>query len=111
VTRSGQRLSKRQINEQFRRLTGKLGLDGLTPHSLRHLYGYFSAVVLKMDMAIIQHCMGHRDLSSTQVYTQILSGDAERAFQQALERLMNPCDPLTERQQHALGISRCHDSS
>jgi integrase len=104
VTRSGQRLSKRQINEQFRRLTGKLGLDGLTPHSLRHLYGYFSAVVLKMDMAIIQHCMGHRDLASTQVYTQIPSGDAERAFQQALERLMNPCDPLTDRQQQALAL-------
>ena len=104
VTRSGQRLSKRQINEQFRRLTGKLGLDALTPHSLRHLYGYFSAVVLKMDLAIIQHCMGHRDLSSTQIYTQIPSGDAERAFQQAFEKLLETSEPLIRRQQDALSL-------
>ena len=102
VTRRGQRLSKRQVNEQFSRLTRKLGLDGLTPHSLRHLYGYFSAVVLKMDLPIIQHCMGHRDLSSTEVYTQIPSAEAERAFQQAFEKLLETSEPLIGRQQDAL---------
>jgi integrase len=92
VTRTGHRLSKRLINEQFCTLARKLGLAGLTPHSLRHLYGYFSAVVLKMGLAIIQHCMGHRDLSSTQVYTQIPSAEAERAFHQAFENLLKTSD-------------------
>ena len=102
VTRSGQRLSKRQVNEQFRTLVRKLGLEGLTPHSLRHLYGYVSAVVLKLDLAVIQHCMGHRDISSTQVYTQVPSGEAERAFRQALEKLVATPECLTGRQRQAL---------
>src|SRR2546430_3979381 len=87
VTRSGQRLSKRQINEQFRRLTGKLGLDALTPHSLRHLYGYFSAVVLEMGQAIIQRYNGPPDLFSAQIYTQIPSTRPESALHQASDEL------------------------
>jgi integrase len=88
-TRSGRRLKPRQVNEQFTRIIARMGLDGMTPHSLRHLYGYYSHNILKVDRAVIQHNMGHRHISSTEIYTRIPNEVSAKAFKEALAKLLS----------------------
>lgn len=83
LSNRGTRLCQRQIANRIALWLKKAGIEkNLTPHGLRHtfathLYGATS------DLLVVQRALGHRDISTTQIYTHLVDGQLE----DALERL------------------------
>ncbi len=83
LSNRGSRLSERQVARRLDHWLQAARIDKkLSPHALRHpftthLYGRTG------DILVVQRALGHRDLSTTQVYTHLV----DDALEEALERL------------------------
>lgn len=83
LSNRGSRLSVRQIFNRIGHWIDKAGVEkGLTPHGLRHTFAthLYSATG---DLLVVQRALGHRDISTTQIYTHLIDDQLESA----LERL------------------------
>lgn len=77
------RLTDRQIANRLQYWLKKAGIQKhITPHGLRHTFAthLYSAT---NDLLVVQKALGHRDISTTQIYTHLVDGRLE----EALERL------------------------
>ncbi len=63
----------------------RIGLQNshLSPHSLRHMYGYFAANILKLDLTTIQTMMHHANINSTRIYSKLTSSTVNGYINQA----------------------------
>ena len=80
VSRQGERLIERRIQkilEKYGRATGII--HRVHPHMLRHT---FATHMLDggADLRVVQELLGHADLSSTQIYTQVSKAQARKVY-------------------------------
>lgn len=77
LSRLGKAISRKTVWHMIHQYAEALGLPGpVTPHTLRHS---FATHLLHggADLRVIQEMLGHADISTTQIYTEV---DASRKF-------------------------------
>ena len=83
LSNRGTRLCERQVARRLEHWLRAARIDKkLSPHALRHTFAthLYSRTG---DILVVQRALGHRDLSTTQVYTHLVDG----ALEDAIERL------------------------
>ena len=88
VNRRGERLTRQGFWLILKHYAREAGIDGngpVTPHSLRHS---FATHMLKggAPLRSVQELLGHANISTTQVYTQITDDHVRRVYEQAHPR-------------------------
>jgi integrase/recombinase XerC len=81
LSNRGTRLSERQVARRLERWLKAAGIEKqLTPHGLRHTFAthLYSRTG---DILVVQRALGHRDLSTTQIYTHLVDGMLEDAIE------------------------------
>ena len=86
VNRRGQRLTRQGFWLILKGYASEVGIEGrVTPHTLRHS---FATHMLRggMDIHKVQELLGHANISTTQVYTQVSREHIREAYEKAHPR-------------------------
>ena len=86
VNMSGERMSRQGFWKLIKYYQEKAGIQkDITPHTLRHS---FAAHLLEngADLRSIQEMLGHADISSTQIYSQLVNQKIKDVYQRAQPR-------------------------
>jgi len=82
----GRKLSRQGLHNIVTKYAGQIGLEGVvSAHTLRHS---FATHLLEggADLRAVQEMLGHADLTTTQVYTQLSQAHLRRVYEEAHPR-------------------------
>ncbi len=83
ISSRGTRLCCRQVAQRLVYWLNKAGITkNITPHGLRHTFATH-LYVRTSDLLLVKRALGHRDISTTEIYTHL----ADDRLEEALERL------------------------
>lgn len=89
VSKNNNYLSPKKANDRLKTIAKKLGIIGITTHSLRHTYGT-RCIEAGMRAVALQRLMGHTDVSVTlNTYTSIFNKYKEQELEKVNEYYMN----------------------
>ena len=81
VTPLGKPLNRQIIYDFVREYAEKCGLEGVSPHTLRHSFATH-LIQNRADIRSVQQMLGHADISTTQIYTHITDAHLKRSYDQ-----------------------------
>lgn len=70
ISQKGGRLTSNAIWKIVKKYGGRVGLDDLTPHALRHTFGTMLIRKHKVDIVTTAALMGHENIATTAIYTK-----------------------------------------
>ena len=80
VSTFGKPLNRQQIHAMIKEYGEKCGLEGVSPHTLRHSFATH-LVQNRADIRSVQQMLGHADISTTQIYTHITDTHLKKAYE------------------------------
>lgn len=80
VTPVGLPINRQVIHALIAEYAEKCGLEGVSPHTLRHSFATH-LVQNNADIRSVQQMLGHADISTTQIYTHITSTQLKRNYE------------------------------
>lgn len=81
VTPFGRPINRQIIYHFIREYAEKCGLEGVSPHTLRHSFATH-LIQNRADIRSVQQMLGHSDISTTQIYTHITDAHLKRSYDQ-----------------------------
>jgi len=80
VNLNGTAINRQSIYLSITEYADKCGLEGVSPHTLRHSFATH-LVQNNADIRSVQQMLGHADISTTQIYTHITSTQLKRNYE------------------------------
>ena len=79
VSENGKPITRQAIHAFIVEYAKKCGLEGVSPHTLRHSFATH-LVQNNADIRSVQQMLGHADISTTQIYTHITSTQLKKNY-------------------------------
>lgn len=95
VTLSGKPLTRQTIYGFIREYAERIGLEGVSPHTLRHSFATH-LIQNSADVRSVQQMLGHADISTTQIYTHITDSHLRSAYEKFHPRAKGSFDDKKE---------------
>jgi integrase/recombinase XerD len=80
VNQNGRPVNRRSIYVSITEYAQQCGLEGVSPHTLRHSFATH-LVQNNADIRSVQQMLGHADISTTQIYTHITSTQLKKNYE------------------------------
>jgi len=85
LSRRGGRLTRQGFWKLLKKHAASSGLDGVSPHSLRHAFAAH-LVAGGADLRAVQEMLGHKDIAATRMYAQLRRPSLKSVYESAHPR-------------------------